>query len=187
MDDAQMVHEMFNTYGPSWNDRIRFAWNGKHADGFVDANLAFRRKVCDYLVKRKAEAPLQLVADLYTAEVEYAKEAWGVSRVVSVLAQEMLERGGAQFLETYAHALRCGMDAGLESGRIVLSEPRRQELLAFCEAKAGIEHHPDQRIWAYLVERFKHLGQQPDPQVPLDTQPRSWWATLLLKWFPKTE
>jgi len=93
--------------------RITFAWNGKHAEEFQDANDAFRQQVLEVVLADVRAAPIELVRDLYDAETAHAKEAWGVNtEAVRSLAEELLTRGGPEFVEDYLRGkLGRGMDA----------------------------------------------------------------------------
>lgn len=145
-------------YGPADEDRVRFAWNGKHAEAFEDRNQVFRRAVCDHFRLHPTKTPLPLIAALYTAETEFAREAWSVNRVVSALAQEMLERGGTEYLDVYIAGAGRGFDALLESARISLSPARCRELTALCEQRREL-HRGTQReaLYEHMRERFAAL------------------------------
>lgn len=155
----ESAEAFFENYDPSWEDKVSFAWNGKHAQEFVDSNLEFRRQVCELFKAHKSQASLPLIAALYTAETKCAKEAWGVNRVVSELAQELLERGGIPYLETYMNGVGRGMDAGMESGRIELSPGRCQELITHCEAQLALQSLSNRSAWEFMIARFTHLSQ----------------------------
>lgn len=149
-------------YSPEDEQHIGFAWNGKHADGFVDSNMLFRTEVCSYFLENKEDLSLPLIAALFKAETLFAKEAWGVNRVVSSLAQELLERGGADYLDVYMAGARCGMDAFIESGNITLSRHRCRELFAACEANAAVANGAEKQ-WSMLAERFAFLLTRANP------------------------
>jgi hypothetical protein len=93
--------------------RLRFAWNGKHADQFRDANYEFRRRVLRPVLANLHAAPIELVRDLYDAETAWAAEAWCVkAEAVRALAEELLTRGGSDFVEDFlAGKFGRGMDA----------------------------------------------------------------------------
>jgi hypothetical protein len=150
------VRDFVRTYSPEAEPQIAFAWNGKHADEFSDANMRFRREVCDFFDEDKAAFPLPLIAALFKAETLFAKEAWGVNQVVSRLAQELLERGGVEYLDLYLAGARCGMDAFMETGNITLSKHRCQELLDQCKANATLAGGSGNQ-WNLLAERFSFL------------------------------
>jgi hypothetical protein len=93
--------------------RVAFAWNGKHAEEFEDANYNFRRSVLRVVLADLHAAPIALVRDLYDAETAMAKEAWGVyAEAVRALAEELLTRGGPDYVEDFlAGKIGRGMDA----------------------------------------------------------------------------
>jgi len=156
------VRDFVRTYSPEAESQVAFAWNGKHADEFIDTNMQFRREVCDFFQDDKRAFSLPLIAALFKAETLFAKEAWGVNRVVSGLAEELLERGGIEYLDLYLAGARCGMDAYLETGNITLSEPRCQELLDQCKANANVANGSEKQ-WALLAERFAFLLTKKSP------------------------
>jgi hypothetical protein len=119
-------------YDGTQQARITFAWNGKHAKEFQDANLELRRLVIENALPRLDVVPLALVRDLFTAETQFAQEAWGVNTCVSALAQALLIRGGASELEVYGAAIGRGMDAGLASKNIQLPPTLSLSLAQTC-------------------------------------------------------
>ncbi|MDZ4821097.1 MAG: hypothetical protein SGJ20_19200 [Planctomycetota bacterium] len=60
--------------------RICFAWNGKHAEEFDDANMNFRDAVYDFVLDDIEAVPIELVRDLFKAEAECSVEAWGICK-----------------------------------------------------------------------------------------------------------
>ncbi|WP_061937057.1 hypothetical protein [Collimonas pratensis] len=153
------IQEFVQTYSPQSEARIVFAWNGKHAAEFADENMVFRQSVCDYFEANKEAIPLPLIAALYNAETLFAKEAWGVNSVVSELAQELLERGGINYIDAYIAGAARGMDAYMESGNIRLSQARCRELLAHCQTCVENGSGSDKNRWGMFVARFSHLLQ----------------------------
>jgi len=154
------VREFVRTYTSEAESSVSFAWNGKHATEFVDANMLFRKEVCDYFEGGNEVFPLPLIAALYKAETLFAKEAWGVNAVVSRLAQELLERGGVEYLGIYLEGARCGMDAFMATGNIALSKQRCQELVHQCQANATAKDG-NEKQWALLADRFSFLLSTP--------------------------
>lgn len=67
MSDIFTVDNFITLYEGD-NRRIRFAWNGKHADDFEDANETFRAAVLARLLAHPELAPLPLVRDVFVAE-----------------------------------------------------------------------------------------------------------------------
>ncbi|RDH41218.1 hypothetical protein B9G39_29330 [Zooshikella ganghwensis] len=109
--------------------------NGKHADGFEDENLEFRQEVLEYFKKNYSMFPVPLIAALYEAETEFAKEAWGVSPAVSLLAQEMLERGRSTYVPIYLKGWARGRDAHIQSKQIKLSKECINELISYSNGR----------------------------------------------------
>jgi hypothetical protein len=93
--------------------KMMFAWNGKHADAFQDANYEFRRQVLEIVLLDLKAAPIELIRDLYDAETAMALEAWGVyAEAVSALSEELLTRGGPAYVEDFLRGkIGRGMDA----------------------------------------------------------------------------
>jgi len=149
--------EFVASYTPSSEAKIAFAWNGRHAADFDDANMAFRTAVGDYFEENTQACSLPLIAALYRAETQWAKEAWCVRSVVAELAQELLQRGGVAYLDVYFAGACCGMDAFMESGNISLSKTRCEELLAYCKASALNADADSREKWSMLAERFAYL------------------------------
>lgn len=112
---------------------IMFDWNGQHSKAFLDRNLDFRRKVLGYFIEHKSEFCLDLICVLYEAETEFSREAWAIHPVVSVLAQELLERGRTKYVKEYLLGMGCGMDAYICVRMIKLSTASRIELLEYCD------------------------------------------------------
>lgn len=145
------------SYTPSSEAKIAFAWNGRHGADFDDANMAFRTVIGDYFEEHAQACSLPLIAALYRAETQWAKEAWCVRSVVAELAQELLQRGGVAYLDVYLAGACCGMDACMESGNISLSKTRCEELLAYCKASAFNAEAGLRERWTMLAQRFACL------------------------------
>ncbi|MDH3944214.1 MAG: hypothetical protein OEV06_08990 [Anaerolineae bacterium] len=119
-------------------ERIVFAWNGKHAVDFKDANREFRLEVIGYFIEHAEATPIRLIRDLYTSETKFAEQAWGVNMVVSDLAEQLLKRGGIDYLEDYLAGLWRGMDAFIASRRIKLSKELNIKLADACMRLANL-------------------------------------------------
>jgi hypothetical protein len=110
---AEGIRSFIRGYKPADERRIRFQWNGKHADEFVDENLAFREAVKERVLDDLDSAPLQLVCDLYRAETQFSREAWCIDGDVARLAEHLLRRGGDRFIEDYIEGKYQSFDASL--------------------------------------------------------------------------
>src|SRR5258708_40195763 len=95
--------------------RIRSDWNGKHAGEFADRNMQFRSAVLAAVLADVSAAPLELVRDLFRAETQCSREAWGIVDGVGVLAETLLRRGGVQYLDDFLEGKFQSFDASLGS------------------------------------------------------------------------
>ena len=95
--------------------RICFAGNGRDAEEFLDRNAAFREQVLDVVLQDISLAPLELVRDLFRAETQCSREAWGIVDGVGLLAENMLRRGGVPFLNDYLEGKFQSFDAHIGS------------------------------------------------------------------------
>lgn len=96
------VEEFVGNYTTDDSGRIRFAWNGKHSDDFIDENQAFRRSVVDYCLKTPDSASTPLLEALFAAESSWAKEAWGSPSNYERLAETLLLKGGDEAIATFS-------------------------------------------------------------------------------------
>jgi len=112
MDD---VAKFVTNYSGADEDRIRFDWNGKHAEEFVDRNMDFRESVREAVLENVSSAPLVLVRDLFRAETQFSREAWGIVDGVWELAECLLRRGGTAYLDDYLEGKHQSFDASLGS------------------------------------------------------------------------
>jgi hypothetical protein len=109
------VAAFIKSYTSAREGRIRFDWNGKHAEAFVDRNLEFREAVREAVLEDVSAAPLELVRDLFRAETQCSREAWGIVLGVRVLGEALLRRGGTEYLDDYLEGKFQSFDASLAS------------------------------------------------------------------------
>ena len=140
--------------------KIMFDWNGKHADGFEDHNIEFRRCVLEYFKEHMSSFPIQLIVDLYEAETQLAKEAWGVNPIVSDLAQELLERGRAKYVVEYLKGLGRGMDAHIQAKKVELTDECLNELINYCENNRSTGVFQNEGQLDILIEFFQWKLQE---------------------------
>ena len=72
------IVEFIANYTSEKRSQIAFAWDGKYGDNFNDPNIDFRIKIIDAVVENPELAPLDLVKDLYIAEIACARETRGI-------------------------------------------------------------------------------------------------------------
>lgn len=99
--------------------RIRFDWNGKHAEEFADRNLEFRAAVRETVLAEVTAGPLKLVRDLFRAETQYSREAWSIAVGVSALAEDLLRRGGTRYLADFLEGKFQSFGVSLGSAFVV--------------------------------------------------------------------
>ena len=127
------------------DQRIRFAWNGKHTDGFVDENEGFRREVIDEVLRDPERAAVPLLRDLFRAETQWAAEAWCVVMRVRELASLLLTRGGPDALEEFLDGRARSMDTWFECDMVELSPAAARSLQTEVERRLGSAQDSDGR------------------------------------------
>ena len=90
------------TYSSVDQSLISFAWNGKHAAEFEDVNQAFRWGVVDYCFAHPTVPSVLLVSHLFLADADWSREAWGSPHHFAQLGALLLERGGADSIDTFS-------------------------------------------------------------------------------------
>lgn len=146
------IEEFVKYYSEEDELKIMFAWNGKHSEEFLDENMPFRLELLKYFESRPDECSIELVAALYCAETEYAKEAWGVNRIVSLLAEQLLERGRSKYASEYLKGWGRGMDAHIQSKQVQLSMECIQELISFAKSRKEKDEFPNSSQAQYFKE-----------------------------------
>ena len=98
------------SYADSDSERVAFAWNGKHADEFIDANQEFRWEVVRYCIEHPDDASPPLLETLLRADAAWAREAWGSPHHFHSLAEVLLLRGRESVLDTFAECFSASFD-----------------------------------------------------------------------------
>lgn len=104
------AREFANDYAEADRPRIDFAWNGKHAAEFVDANQQFRWEVVAHCTNEPGKASQLLLEHLFLADAAWSKEAWGAPRHFGALAATLLQRGGEGSLSVFVAGLGASFD-----------------------------------------------------------------------------
>jgi hypothetical protein len=169
--------------------RIRFDWNGQHAEKFVDRNMAFREPIREAVLADVASAPLELVRDLFRAETQCSREAWGIVFGINVLAEAMLRRGGAEYLDDYLEGKFQSFDASMGSA-FEYDLPLAQAMLAEVKLRLASSHDsPQAELWRAGEELFtgwvEDCKQQSDPDriqnSPVQERRDPWWQRLFTR------
>ena len=73
--------------------------------------------------------PIELVRDLFLADTRCSREAWSISLEVRHLADELLRRGGSDYLDDYLEGKFQGTDASMTSSAFNIDLPLAQAML----------------------------------------------------------
>jgi hypothetical protein len=98
MVQNQATQTFIADYTSADEDRIRFDWNGQHAEELIDTNLAFREAVVEVVLDDPKLVPIVLIRDLFRAETQFSREAWGATEGLDVLAEALLRQGGPAYV-----------------------------------------------------------------------------------------
>jgi hypothetical protein len=97
-------------YSREYRHSIAFVWNGKHAADFVDGNQKFRWEVIGHCIAHPEAAALPLLADLFLADAEWSRQAWGAPQHFGKLGALLLERGGDEALVPFSEGFSSSFD-----------------------------------------------------------------------------
>ncbi len=134
--------------------QIRFDWNGRHAEGFVDSNMRFRQLVREAVLADVPSTALELIRDLFRAETQFSREAWCIESGVNVLAEALLRRGGVVYLDDFLDGKFQSFDASLGSA-FEYDLPLARAMLAEVRSRlAASPDSPKARLWRGGEELF---------------------------------
>ena len=125
-------------YSAADRPAIDFAWNGKHADQFVDANQQARWDVVAHCINEPGSAPPLLLEHLFLADAAWTREAWGAPHHFAALASLLLQRGGEAVVETFASGLNASFDAFGACHEMKLSPEIAARLVVVASEKAAL-------------------------------------------------
>ncbi|MGQ0738069.1 MAG: hypothetical protein ACT4OJ_03325 [Bacteroidota bacterium] len=158
-----MIQTEFQAFADNYTsadfDKIKFDWNGEHADKFHDNNGEFRMKLCEYLIPQLDTVKLELIRDLYNELAKYANEVWGVYDKFHLFGQQLLVRGGTKYLMDYMQGASLSMDTYLGSGRIEISKELAQKILNILndKIKTSSDIH-EKKLAEGFLKRFQWLA-----------------------------
>ncbi|MGG1518064.1 hypothetical protein ABE504_21785 [Paenibacillus oryzisoli] len=160
-----------NGYRAEQAEFICFKWNGKHANDFIDDNLAFRREVIQYIEANQYEGVCGvLLKDLVVAEAQYSKEAWGIYRNYPALAKSLIRSTGTVYLDDFFQAAFMCFDTHCATLSIDFStveyETCLQELLARkATAAEGMKEVYEKGLELFSEYKARHSNPLPDPET----------------------
>lgn len=97
-------------YETGQRSRIEFAWNGKHASEFHDANQDFRSKVVACICENSGQGSPELLRDLFIEESKWSVEAWCAPFTFAKLGALLLTRGGVDYLPDFLEGFTASFD-----------------------------------------------------------------------------
>ena len=153
MTKKELIHFAKNYDQATQANQLKFEEQG--------ANLEFRVLLSEAIKNDFSMANDQLIIDLFVAWSLQAKTDFGVYRHYHLLANELLEREGAEYLKVYAEGATQCMDTMIASGRLSLSKDRVTEILKYMDAMPANHQNQDElRLYHFLQTRFQGLSSQ---------------------------
>ena len=140
---SQAIDEFVRNYAPGDAERLRFAWNGKHADEFEDENQAMRLEVTAYVLENPGLASVELIGDLFVTHSAWAREAWGSPRGFTELGSLLLTRGGHRALLQFGQAFTASFDTFGACHAMKLDPVLLRALEDQCNEELGNPHLPE--------------------------------------------
>ncbi|MDF1663108.1 MAG: hypothetical protein P1V97_15140 [Planctomycetota bacterium] len=95
--------------------KIKFAWNGRHAQEFRASNIEFRNQVTSSICEDFREVSLQLIMDLFEETSKCSKEAWGSFPRYGELCGHLLRVGKVHSFPHAFHWRSVCMDTWMTS------------------------------------------------------------------------
>jgi hypothetical protein len=155
------ITEFIEHYSTSEHKTIAFAWNGKHADEFVDANQSFRWAVANECIANYDRVPLSLLADLFLADADWAVQAWGAPEHYAQLGRVLLIRGECAALESFAKGFNASFDTFGACHTIQLPSDLLSSLIASVREMNELTTDERQKVrWESTLELFQKIAGQ---------------------------
>ena len=104
------ITDFVEKYTEADRERIAFAWNGKHAADFEDANQEFRWKVVHACLASPGVASPLLLEHLFLADSQWSCEAWSSPHHFAELGSALLVRGEESALGPFARGFVASFD-----------------------------------------------------------------------------
>jgi hypothetical protein len=154
--DTSVLQLFADNYSSKDFDKIKFDWNGERGDKFFDNNSKFRMELWGFLIPQLDTVKIELIRDLYSEISKYAKEAWGLPMKYPLFAQQLLNRGGTDYIMDYLFgAMQC-FDTVLASGAISLTKEKKQNILNFIMEEMKSEKSEERiRLLKFGQDRFQ--------------------------------
>jgi len=157
-DATDDVRAFVTQYGPDGADRVRFAWNGKHAAEFIDANQDFRFRVVEYVCANPGDASPRLLGDLFTESANWTREAWCAPGRFADLGAALLSRGGEDVLPQFLSGFLQSFDTFGACHQMRLDRVLTRRLVQITQERAATAPPSDRRLWDAGRELFAKLA-----------------------------
>lgn len=143
----QELQRFIDNYTSADFERIKLSWNGKYGQDFEDDNYDFRVQVCEFVVPQIDNVKLDLIRDLYCETGKTSPMTFGVYVKFHLFADELLKRGGTDYLLDYIRGASYSMDTLMSSGRLTISKEQAKKLLDhFYELKSTTQDKEEKRL-----------------------------------------
>jgi len=150
----QELQTYIDNYTSTDFDRIKLVWNGKYGQDFVDDNYDFRMQVCEYVVPQIDKTKIELIRDLYCEAGKTSPMTFGVYINFHLFADELLKRGGTDYLLDYIRGASHSMDTGMSSGRLTISKEQAKTLLNYFDQLKSTTQ--DKEVQILLNDFIRH-------------------------------
>jgi hypothetical protein len=161
--EPMTIEDFIRNYSSSDRERVRFDWNGAPGPDLIDRNHDFRKAILAAVLVDPDRCPVDLLADLFTAETAYSKEAWGIDPRVRDVAKALLQRVGHAQVEVFVRGSRQGFDAHLACATVDINPELRAALVRHCEQMATTADTADtRRFWTGGVELLSGRSRPTD-------------------------
>ncbi|WP_413512097.1 hypothetical protein [Myroides odoratus] len=136
------IQDFIDNYQAADRDWLVLKWNEKFGAKFKDENYIFRQQIASIVCNQIHTAPIELIRDLFIELGKVAQVSFSVFNNYHLLAQELLERGGKEYLYDYVCAAHISFDTFLSTANIQLSPERANEILAHFDFLKETELNP---------------------------------------------
>jgi hypothetical protein len=109
-DNMNDIEQFVRDYNGSQKHRIEFAWNGKHASEFRDANQEFRSHVVAFVCEHSGQGSVELLRDLFIEDSKWSVQAWCAPFTFATLGGLLLTRGGVDYLSDFLEGFNASFD-----------------------------------------------------------------------------
>ena len=152
------LQNFIDNYSSADFDKIKLKWNGEYGQNFEDENYDFRLRVCEFIIPQIDKVNIKLIRDLYCETGKTSPMTFGVYLNFHLFADELLKRGGTEYLLDYIRGASHSMDTGMSSGVLTISKEQAKELLDhFDKLKATTQDKEEQRLLNdFIRHRLEH-------------------------------